>query len=100
MRGGSHSLRKTRNVLVHAAYVEMKAGREVIGYLGPRLVVDPDTGDLIEVMKPMSAADIRRELGPAAEIVIGLNLIYIQLIHWLPYLTGDAQVDGAEWHPC
>ena len=99
MRDRSHALRKTRNILVHAAYIEMKAGREVVGYLGPRLVVDPDTGDLTEVLEPMLAADIRRELVPAAEIAYALNLIHIQLINWLPYLTGDAQVDKAEWDP-
>jgi len=26
MRGRSHTLRRTRNILVHAAYIEMKAG--------------------------------------------------------------------------
>lgn len=83
----SHDMRRYRNRLVHSAYVEIKAGGEVISLLrsNPKLEEDTETCELKwdqEALNENSFEDGMKEMG---RIAWDLNLHYIQLIHWVPF---------------
>lgn len=83
----SHKMRRYRNRLAHSAYIELKAGGEVIGILrsNPRLKEDAETGELKwdqEALTEHSFEDGMKELG---RIAWDLNMHYVQLIHWAPF---------------
>jgi hypothetical protein len=83
----SHELRRYRNRLIHSAYIEVKAGGEVIGLVrsNPRLKEDSTSGELLwdrEVLKDESFQSGMKRL---AEVAFDLNMHYVQLIHWAPF---------------
>ena len=85
-----HQLRRDRNRILHSAFIELKAGGEVVGLMrsNPRLTVDEETGDVLydqEMLTPESFAKEMRRLGEAAMF---LGRAYVQLIHRYPH--GDA----------
>ncbi len=85
-----HQLRRERNRILHSAFVELKAGGEVVGLMrsNPRLNVDEETGDVLydqEMLTPESFAEEMRKMGEAAMF---LGRAYLQLIHRYPH--GDA----------
>jgi len=86
-----HQLRRDRNRILHSAFIELKAGGEVVGLMrsNPRLTIDEETGSVLfdqEMLKPESFAVEMRKMGEAAMF---LNRAYMQLIHRFPH--GDAQ---------
>lgn len=76
--------RKFRNRMLHSAYIEMKAGGEVVGLVrsDPKLAVDKDTGELIFDQEAFSEKVVHERLAEIGEPVIALGQIYIQLLHW------------------
>lgn len=86
-----HQLRRDRNRILHSAFMEFKAGGEVVGLMcsNPRVIIDEETGNALydqEMLKPESFANEMRRMGEAAMF---LGRAYIQLIHRFPH--GDAQ---------
>lgn len=86
-----HQLRRDRNRILHSAFIELKAGGEVVGLVrsNPRVTIDEETGSVLydqEMLRPESFANDMQRMGEAA---IFLNRAYIQLIHRFPH--GDAQ---------
>jgi hypothetical protein len=77
-----HNLRKYRNALLHSTFIELKAGREVVGYLRTDPVVDSDTGELIFNHEDFSAAVVHEKIREYGEHMFQLNLIHTQVIHW------------------
>lgn len=86
-----HQLRHDRNRILHSAFIELKAGGEVVGLMrsNPRLTMDEETGRVLfdrELLKPDSFTAEMQRLGEAAMF---LGRAHIQLIHRFPH--GDAQ---------
>ena len=55
LRPRFHALRDYRNRLLHSAFIEMKAGGEIAGYVraSPKVSVDPESGALIHDHEPL-----------------------------------------------
>lgn len=82
-----HQLRRDRNRILHSAFVELKAGREVHGLMriNPRLEVDEETGEVLydeEFLTPESFSEEMRRMADAAMF---LSRAYLQLIHRYPH---------------
>lgn len=91
-----HRLRRERNRILHSAFIELKAGDEVVGLMrsNPKLALDEETGDVLydqEMLTPESFANEMRRMGEAAMF---LNRAYLQLIHRYPH--GHAEPSAAE----
>lgn len=85
-----HQLRRDRNRILHSAFIELKAGGEVVGLLrsNPRLQVDEETGEGLydqEMLTPESFVEQMRRM---AELGVFLSRAHLQLIHRYPH--GDA----------
>jgi hypothetical protein len=80
------NLRKSRNKILHSAYIELKAGGEVHGLLrsNPKLTTDGETGELLFDQEMLSEKSFEYELKEMAELAMFFNRCYIQLIHRLP----------------
>jgi hypothetical protein len=81
-----HQLRRDRNRILHSAFVEFKAGGEVVGVMrsNPRLTVDYETGEVLydqEMLTPESFTEEMQRMGKAA---VFLNRAYLQLIQRYP----------------
>jgi hypothetical protein len=87
LRGHFHALRKYRNRLLHATYIELKAGGEVHGYIrsNPEVGVDAETGELIVDQEDFSAEVIYAKMREYGDLMLRLNIIHVQLIHWYPF---------------
>lgn len=83
----THSLRKYRNNLIHSAYIELKAGGEVLGLIrsNPRLKEDPISSELSWDQETLTEESFESGMKRMANIAIQLNLHYTQLIHWAPF---------------
>jgi hypothetical protein len=82
-----HDMRRYRNNLLHSAYIELKAGDNVMGILrsNPKVKVDPRSGELLFDQEMLSEEVILNEMGKLAELVFSLNMHYVQLIQWAPF---------------
>ena len=80
-------MRRYRNNLLHSAYIELKAGDDVMGILrsNPKLKVDPSSGEVLFDQEMLSEEAILKEMEKLAELAFALNLHYTQLIHWAPF---------------
>jgi hypothetical protein len=83
----SHALQKYRNNLVHSAYIELKAGGEVVKILrsNPRLKQYPISNDLLYERETLTEQSFESGMKRMADIATQLNLHYTQLIHWAPF---------------
>lgn len=83
----SHALRKYRNVLIHSAYIELKAGGEVVGILrsDPRLKEYPISNDLLREQEMVTEQSFERGMKRMADVAMQLSLHYLQLIHRAPF---------------
>jgi hypothetical protein len=79
-------LRKVRNKILHSAYIELKAGGEVMAIMrsNPRLTFDGDTGEPLLDQEILSEKSFEDELKEMADLGGSLNRCYIQLIHRFP----------------
>lgn len=82
-----HELRKYRNRLIHSAYIELKAGGELHGYLriNPKISVDSDTGEIIQDIEPLTEDRVKAKMADTAYAAFKLSQHHIQLIHWSPF---------------
>jgi hypothetical protein len=83
----SHEIRKYRNTLLHSAFIELRAGGEVIGLLrsNPKPKTDPATGDSVFDQEALTEEAIVGKLRELAEVHLSAGRHYIQLIHWAPF---------------
>lgn len=90
---GCHALRKYRNVLLHSAYIELKAGGEVMDLMraNPKIKKDEVSGAFIFDNEFLKEESISEQMEALAQIAFQLNLHYIQLLHWPPV---DIQMDS------
>lgn len=82
-----HDMRKYRNNLLHSAFIELKAGGDLMGVIrsNPKFKLDPATGDRFldqELLTEDTVAAKIKELGDSA---VALNMAYMQLVHWAPF---------------
>lgn len=82
----AHDARQARNGLLHAAFVELKAGGEVHALMraDARLVLDEDGEHTLrsEVLTEAGLLSLLASLGPLS---VAVNMHHSQLIHWLPF---------------
>jgi len=81
-----HQLRKFRNTLLHAAFIELKAGGDVTGMLrsDPKSMVDTETGEIQDV-ELVTEAKIAVSMEVLSRASRDLGQHYIQLVHWAPF---------------
>lgn len=77
----AHKIRRYRNELIHAAYVELKGGDEVYGMIKADIKKDNNKSQINIESEFLTVSSIDAKMGEMAQIVFGLNLHYIQLIH-------------------
>lgn len=84
VRVAAHELRSYRNQVLHSAFIELKAGGEVVGYLrtDAKRGVDPDTGEFIGQLEDISEEAVRSKVATFSEACCQLNMMYVQAIHW------------------
>ena len=83
----SHELRRYRNRLIHSAYIELKAGGEIIGLLrsNPTLKEEPTSDELLWDQEVLKDESFQSGMKRMAEVAFDLNMHYVQLIHWAPF---------------
>lgn len=81
---GCHNLRKYRNILLHSASVELKAGGEVIDLMraNPKIKKDNVSGEFIFDNEILTEESVLDQMKILAQIAFDLNLHYTQLLHW------------------
>lgn len=86
-----HDLRRARNKILHSAYVELKAGDDVLAVMrsGSRLEVDDETGEPLFDQEILSDKSFEFEMREIAELDLFFSRCYLQLIHRLPVEQGD-----------
>lgn len=86
-----HQLRRDRNRILHSAFIELKAGGEVVGLMrsNPRVQIDEETGSVLFDQETLTSESFAAEMQKMAEAAIFLNRAYMQLIRRFPH--GDAQ---------
>ncbi len=89
-----HCLRRDRNRILHSAFIELKAGGDVVGLMrsNPKLSLDEETGDIIYDQEMLTAESFANEMRRMGEAAMFLNRAYIQLIHRYP--QGNAEPDA------
>lgn len=94
LRTRFHELRKYRNRLLHSAYIELKAGGGLQGYIrsNPRIGVDSETGELIFDLEQFNADIVHAKMKEYAPCLFRLGQIHVQLIHWHPFARHGKQV--------
>jgi len=87
LRTEFHALRRFRNRLLHSTYIELKAGRELVGLLrsNPKIGVDTETGELIFDQEPFTEAVVHKKLKEVADAAFRLGMHYTQITHWFPF---------------
>lgn len=73
-----------RNKVVHSAYVELKAGGELVGLLRSDMAIDRESGELKFDQDHLTSTSFGVFLRNAGELGIQLGLLHKQIIHWLP----------------
>lgn len=82
-----HQLRRDRNRILHSAFIELKAGGEVVGLMRSnlRLTIDEETGDVLYDQKMLTPESFANEMRKMGEAAMFLNRAYMQLIHRHPH---------------
>ncbi|HEX7964209.1 MAG TPA: hypothetical protein VF651_00715 [Gammaproteobacteria bacterium] len=80
------SLRRARNKILHSAFIELKAGREVQGILriDPKGERDAETGEILFSDEMLSDKSFEQELNDMAHLGVFYGRCYMQLIARLP----------------
>jgi len=81
-----HGLRRDRNRILHSAFIELKAGGEVIGLLraNPKLSIDEESGEVLFDRELLTPESFSEEMNKMAEAAMFLGTAYLQLIHRYP----------------
>lgn len=82
-----HKIRKYRNNLLHSAFIELKAGGDVMGIVrsNPKITFDPATGDPFFDHEQLTEKSVTSKMKEMDEPAMALNMTYMQLIHWAPF---------------
>jgi len=82
-----HELRKSRNNILHSAFVELKAGGEVQGLLrsSSRIKRNDESGEPVFDQELLTPNSFEKEMLKMGESAFFLNRAYIQLIHRYPH---------------
>lgn len=85
--GVCHEIRKFRNSFLHSAFIEVKAGREIMGILrsNPKLTFDPSTGTPEFDQEALTEESIMSQMEEIAQVSMTLCHTYTQLLHWAPF---------------
>jgi hypothetical protein len=85
-----HQLRRDRNRILHSAFIELKAGGEVQGFLrsNPKVQIDEETGETLFDQELLAAESFSKEMKMMPDVAMFLNRAYVQLIH--RYANGGA----------
>lgn len=81
-----HKLRRARNRILHSAFIELKAGGEVVGLMrsDSRLQVDEETGGALLDRELLTAESFTKEMKQMADLAVFFGRAYLQLIHRYP----------------
>lgn len=81
-----HQLRRDRNRILHSAFIELKAGGEVVGLMrsNPKLSLDEETGEPLYDQELLTPESFANEMQKMAEAAAFLGRAYLQLIHRYP----------------
>lgn len=81
-----HRLRRDRNRILHSAFVELKAGGEIIGLMrsNQKLYIDEVTGKALYDRELLTPESFKDEMQRMAEAEMFLSRAYLQLIHRYP----------------
>lgn len=84
---GCHAMRKYRNNLLHSAFIELKAGGEIVGIVrsNPKIKTDPTSGDPIFDEEALTEEAISNKIGELGKLAFPLSMHYKQLIFWAPF---------------
>jgi hypothetical protein len=84
---GSHAMRKYRNNLLHSAFIELKAGGEIMAIVrsNPKIKIDPTSGDPIFDEEALTEGAIGKKLEELGKLAFSLSMHYKQLIFWVPF---------------
>jgi hypothetical protein len=87
LRQEFHALRKYRNSLLHSAFVELKAGDDVVGLVRshPYIYVYTDTGELVVDEEAFTSESVSNKIGEIGRAAFRLGQHYVQLVHWQPF---------------
>lgn len=79
-----HDLRRRRNIILHSAYVELKAGGEIMDIMrvSSRIQKDDQTGEYVFDREMLNQQSFDLEMSNIVEIALELNFHYTQLLHW------------------
>lgn len=81
-----HQLKRDRNRILHSAFVELKAGGELLGLVrsNPRIKVDDETSETLFVQEYLTPDSFSKEMKKMAEAALFLNRVHTQLIARYP----------------
>jgi len=86
-----HELREIRNNLLHSAYIELKAGDDVVALM--RSNPKSANGNLIFDQELLSETSITNKIENLGKTTLKLNLIFSQLRQWAPFSHLKKEVD-------
>jgi len=83
-------VRQARNKILHSAFIELKAGGEVLGLMrvDPRSMIDDESGERLFDSEMLSKESFHQEFREMADLSMFLNRCYVQLLHRLPHHEG------------
>lgn len=92
-----HQLRRDRNRILHSAFIELKAGGELVGLMrsNPRLDVDEETGDFLHDTEMLTAESFANDMRRMGEAAMFLQRAYLQLTHRYPHGGAEPCPSGA-----
>jgi hypothetical protein len=81
-----HQVRRDRNRILHSAFIELKAGGEVLALLrsSPRVEADDKTGETLFDQELLTVESFSVQMKMMGEIALILNRSYTQLISRYP----------------
>lgn len=93
-----HGIRQARNRILHSAFIEFKAGGEVLDLMrsNPKLLIDSETGTVTFDDEFLTEESFAEEFDEMARIAFFLNQCHIQLIARYPHGSGKSTAEGAE----
>jgi len=82
-----HDIRKYRNDLLHSAFIQLKAGRDVVGIVrsNPKFKLDATTGERFLDQEHLTEGAVTTKIEELGESAVALNMAYMQLVHWAPF---------------
>lgn len=82
-----HAIRDYRNNLLHSAFIEIKAGGELIDLLrsNPEIEFNPQSGEMIFDQEILTEESIDEQMKKLAVLIFQIDSHHVQLLHWAPF---------------